>query len=326
MRAVVCKEFAPIEALTVEYVPNPEPGAGQVLIRVAATGLNFADLLLVQGKYQEKPPRPFTPGMEIGGTIQKLGAGVEGLRVGQRVMAILDVGGFAEAAVAAASDVFPIPDGMDFATAAGFGVAYGTAHLGLDRRAGLKAGETLLVHGAAGGVGLAGVEIGKLMGATVIATAGGADKLAVAKAHGADHCIDYAKDNVRDRLREITKGAGVDVVLDMVGGDMFDVSLRSIAWEGRLVIVGFAAGRIPEAPAGLLLVKNASAIGLYWGAYRKRNPKVVRASFETLLAWHTAGKLKPHISHTLPLDQTVKAFQLLAERKATGKVVVTTGL
>jgi NADPH2:quinone reductase len=325
VKAVLCEEFAPIEALSIEDVATPIPGPGQVLVKVAAAGLNFADLLLVQGKYQEKPARPFSPGMEIAGTVEALGSGVSGLKPGQRVMAILDVGGFAEMALAAASDVFPIPDSMDFTTAAGFGVAYGTAHLGLERRAHLQAGETLLVHGAAGGVGLAGVEIGKVMAATVIATAGGADKLAVARAHGADHGIDYAKDNVRDRLREITKGAGVDVVLDMVGGDMFDVSLRSLAWEGRLVVVGFAAGRIPEAPAGLLLVKNAAAVGLYWGAYRKKNPAAIRDSFATLFAWHTAGKLKPHVSHTLPLEQTVAAFRLLAERQATGKVVVTMG-
>jgi NADPH2:quinone reductase len=290
---------------------------------VKAAGLNFADLLMLQGRYQEKPPLPFTPGLELAGEIDAVGAGVNGLAVGQRVLAFVDRGAFAEYAVARASDVIPLPNSLDDVTAAGFPIAYGTAIGGLRWRAELHAGETLLVHGAAGGVGLTAVEVGKAMGAIVIATARGADRLAVPKEHGADHALDSEAPDLRECLKELTGGRGVDVVFDTVGGAMFDLSLRAIAWEGRIVLVGFASGTVPQIPANVLLVKNASALGFYWGSYRRHDPERLRESFAELLAWHKEGRLRPHTSHRLPLAQAGEALRLLAERKSTGKVVLT---
>jgi len=325
MRAVLCREFGPFESLALAELPAPPIAPDSVRVAVHAVGVNFADLLIVQGKYQEKPALPFSPGFEIAGVVSELGPGVSGLRVGERVFGIMDHGAYADEAVLPASRVFPIPESMDFAEAAGFPVAYGTSHGALDWRARLQPGETLLVLGAAGGVGLTAVEIGKAMGARVIAVAGGPEKLAIARGQGADHLIDYSREDLRRRINEVTEGRGPDVVYDPVGGDAFDQCLRSIAWGGRIIVIGFASGRIPQIPANLLLVKNCDAIGFYWGSYRARNPALVRQSFEALLGWFAAGKLKPHISHRLPLADAGKAMALLAERKATGKVVLTTG-
>ncbi len=325
MRAVVCREFGPPEKLSVADLPSPRLGPGQVRIAVAAAGLNFADTLMVAGKYQEKPPFPFVPGLEAAGVVRETGSGVTNLRPGDRVAALLDHGAFAEEAVARAADVYPIPDGMDFVTAAGFPVAYGTSELGLHHRGKLQPGETLLVLGAAGGVGLTAVEIGKAMGATVIAAARGADKLAIAKAHGADHAIDYATEDLRTRVKELTGDRGADVVFDPVGGDAFDAALRVTAWEGRILVIGFAAGRIPAPPANLLLVKNIATIGVFWGASNKRNPAVLRDSFARLFEWWQEGRLKPHVSHRLPLAKVADAMDLLLTRKSTGKVVLVTG-
>ena len=243
MRAVLCKAFGPPEALVVEDVPSPKPAAGQVRIAVRAAGVNFADTLVIEGKYQEKPPFPFTPGAEFSGDVVELGPGVQGLRVGDRVMGTSSIGAFAEELVAPADAVMKISDRMGYEAAAGFPIVYGTSHGALDWKARLQKGEWLLVHGAAGGVGLTAVEIGKAMGATVIATASSPEKLEVARAHGADHVVDYTKENFRDRVKELTRGKGVDVVYDPVGGDVFDQSLRCIAWGGRLVVIGFAAGK-----------------------------------------------------------------------------------
>lgn len=326
MRAILCQSHGGPETLALAEVPTPEPGACGVLVRVRAAGLNFADTLMLKGQYQERPPLPFTPGLEVAGEVEAAGAGVgAGLAPGRRVLAILDRGGFAERAVARADDVVPIPDGMDEVTAAGFAIAYGTAYGALRWRADLHAGEILLVHGAAGGVGLTAVEVGKAMGATVIATARGADKLAVAREHGADHAIDSEDASLRDRLKELTSGRGVDVVFDPVGGAMFDVSLRAIAWEGRIVLVGFASGTVPQVPANLLLVKNAAALGFYWGSYRKRDPERLRAAFDDLFRWHGEGRLRPHVSHVLPLERAAEAMGLLTGRRSTGKVVLTVG-
>ena len=325
MRAVVCRQYGPPSVLKLEELPDPVPGPGQVRLAVHAAGVNFADTLLVAGTYQEKPPFPFSPGLEAAGTVDAVGPGVTHLKPGQRVMAVLGHGGFADLALAPAAAAVPIPDTMDFVTAAGFAVAYGTSHVALRHRGRLQAGETLLVHGAAGGVGLTAVQIGKVMGATVIATARGADKLAVAKANGADHAIDYAAEDVKARVNEITGNKGADVIYDPVGGDVFDASLRCIAWEGRLLVIGFAAGRIPSAPANLLLVKNASAVGVYWGAYMRRNPGVIRASFEELLRWYAEGRLAPHVSNTFEMAEAAAALEMLQQRKSTGKVVVVTG-
>ncbi|HYD32107.1 MAG TPA: NADPH:quinone oxidoreductase family protein [Azospirillaceae bacterium] len=323
MRAVRCLAWGGIDDLVIEDVPVPTLGAGEVRVAIRAAGLNFADTLIIAGKYQEKPALPFSPGFEAGGVVLEVGGGVTSVKPGDRVMAVLNHGGFAEEAVLRAEDVFPIPDAMDFVTAAAFPIAYGTSHIALWERARLKAGEVLLVHGAAGGVGLTAVEIGKAMGATVIATAGGAAKLEVAKAHGADHLIDYQAEDIRERVKELTGGRGADVVYDPVGGDVFDASLRCTAWSGRLLAVGFAAGRVPQVPANILLVKNLAVLGIYWGSYRTHAPELVAESFRTLFGWTVEGKLKPHVSHTLPLAEFKDALRLLAERKSTGKVVLT---
>ena len=325
MRAVLCREFGPVESLEIAELPSPLVAPGSVRVAVHAIGVNFADLLIVQGKYQEKPALPFSPGFEIAGVVTEIGAGAEGVAVGDRVLGIMDHGAYADEVVLPADRVMAIPTSMDFPIAAGFPVAYGTSHGALDWRARLKPGETLLVLGAAGGVGLTAVEIGKAMGATVIAVAGGAAKLDVARRQGADHLIDYSREDLRGRIKEITGGRGPDVIYDPVGGDAFDQCLRSIAWEGRIIVIGFAAGRISQIPANLVLVKNCDVIGFYWGSYRRHRPAQVRKSFKTLLFWFEAGKLKPHVSHTLDLADAGRALALLAERKATGKVVLTTG-
>jgi NADPH2:quinone reductase len=323
MRAVVCRELVGPAGLALSELPAPEPGAGEVRIRVAAAGVNFADSLMLEGRYQERPALPFTPGLEAAGRVDALGEGVKGLESGQRVLALLDRGGFAEMALARAADVIPLPEGMDDVTAAGFAIAYGTAIGALEWRAQLRPGETLLAHGAAGGVGLTAVEVGKAMGATVIATARGEDRLAVARAHGATRALDSGTPELAARLKELTGGRGVDVVLDPVGGALFDASLRAIAWEGRIVLVGFASGTVPQIPANILLVMNAAALGFYWGSYRRRDPARLRASFTTLFRWHAEGRLRPHVSHALPLERTAEAIRLLRERRSTGKVVVT---
>jgi len=326
MRAVLCRELGGPSALTVGDAPQPAlRGPTSVRIAVHAAGINFADTLIVAGKYQEKPDLPFIPGLEGAGVVIETGSAVKRVKVGDRVMATFNQGAFAEEAVTEENEVWPIPASMDFATAAGFSVAYGTSHVGLKHRAWLKKGETLLVHGAAGGVGLTAVEIGTLMGATVIATASNASKLELARSYGAAHLIDTSTDDLRERMRAITGGRGADVIYDPVGGDLFDASVRLLAWEGRLLVVGFASGRIPQAPANILLVKNCSVMGFFWGAYRKHGPAVMRESFDELLAWYAEGRLKPHISERLDLAEVGPAMIAMQERRITGKVVLTTG-
>ena len=324
MKAVVCKTLGPPEALVVEEVPAPAPGAGEVLIGVRACGVNFADTLMVQGKYQERPPLPFIPGLEVAGDVLATGDGVTGLVPGQRVAALCATGGYAELAATPADVTVPIPDRMPYETAAGFTVAYGTAHVALAHRAALRAGETLLVHGAGGGVGLAAVEVGKAMGATVIATASSEDKRALARAHGAEHVIDYRAGEFRDTVKSLTGGRGADVVFDPVGGEVFTQSMRCIAWEGRLLVIGFAAGDIPEIPAGLVLVKNVSVTGVFWGAYRMHEPAVITQSLRTLFEWFEAGALRPLVSETVPLERAPEAMQRILRREARGKIVLTT--
>ena len=319
MKAVVCPAFG--QALVVTDFPAPELRPGSVRIKVAAAGVNFADSLITGGKYQEKVDPPFVPGMELAGTVIEVAAGVSTCRPGDRVMAHVTGGAFAEEAVADDTDVYVLPDGLDFTTAAGFPVAYGTSHLGL-RKAGLKAGETLVVHGAAGGVGLTAVEIGKAMGATVIGTAGGPDKVKVALDHGADFGIDYKSEDIRERVKALTEGRGADVIYDPVGGAVFDASLRAIAADGRILIIGFASGTVPQIPANILLVKNVTVIGYYWGASRKIAPALVRSSMTEALEWWAQGKLRPHVSKVLPLADAVAAIEMLKGRAATGKVVL----
>lgn len=323
MRAVICKAFGEPETLSVETIADPVPGDDELRIAVAAAGVNFADILMVGGGYQESPQFPFTPGLEIAGTVLECGANVAGLKPGDRVMAGCGHGGFAEQAVVPARDAYRLPEAMAFDIAGGFAVAYGTAYGALVWRARLEAKETLLVLGAAGGVGLTAVEVGKAMGAEVIAAAGGPSKCAIARDHGADHVIDYGAADLRERVREITGGAGCDVIFDPVGGDMFDTAVRCLAWEGRLLVIGFASGRIPSAPANILLLKNCGVLGFYWGAYRRREPERFRAAFDRLFAWYDEGLLTPHVSQTLPLDRAGEALCALRDRRATGKVVLT---
>ncbi len=325
MRAVLCKEWGGPEKLMVEDIPSPAIKDGSVRIAVQAAGINFADLLLISGQYQEKPAFPFTPGMECSGMVTEVGAGVSSLKAGDRVMALTGTGAYAEEVVIDANRVYKIPNKMDFISAAGFPVAYGTSHGAFDWRAHLQPGEWLLVFGAAGGVGLTAVEIGKAMGAHVIACANSPEKLAIAKAHGADHLIDYSHGDIREGVKLLTGGRGADVVYDPVGGDAFDSSLRCIAWGGRIIIIGFASGRIPQAPANILLVKNIDVIGFYWGSYQARKPQLLRDSYAKLLRWFEEGKLKPHVSRHFDLKDATPAMELLRQRKSTGKVVLTTG-
>ncbi len=323
MRAALCKELGGPERLVVEEVPPPPLRAGTVRIDIHAAGVNFADILLIAGQYQDRPPLPFIPGMEVGGVVREVADGVSHLKPGDRVLASVGRGGYAEEVVVEAALVHRIPDRMDFVTAAGFPVAYSTSHGAFAWRGRLKPGETVLVLGASGGVGLTAVEIAKAMGAKVIAAAGGAEKLAVAKRAGADHLVDYTSEDLRERVKEITGGRGVDLVYDPVGGDAFDKSLRCIAWEGRFIVIGFAAGRIPQIPANLVLVKNIDVIGFFWGSYRHHKPHMMGESYQQLFRWFEEGKLNPHVSHRVPLARIGEALELLKARKSTGKVVVT---
>jgi NADPH2:quinone reductase len=320
MKAVICPAFG--QPLVVTEFPSPAMINGGVRIRVHAAGVNFADSLITGGKYQEKMEPPFVPGMELSGVVVEVAEGVTSCRPGDRVMASVTGGAFAAEAVAHWTDVHILPDALDFITAAGFPVAYGTSHLGL-KKAGLKAGETLVVHGAAGGVGLTAVEVGKALGATVIGTAGGPDKVRVALEHGADFGIDYKAEDIRERVKALTGGRGADVIYDPVGGAVFDASLRCIAADGRILIIGFASGTVPQIPANILLVKNVTVIGYYWGAYRGLAPDMVRESMAEALDWWAAGRLRPHVSKVMGLDEAVAAIDMLKGRAATGKIVLT---
>lgn len=300
--------------------PVPQPGAGELRLRVGACGLNFADLLMTTGDYQDTPEAPFTLGMEVAGTVDALGPGADGPAIGTRVAVFGGQGGLAEMGCFPAQRAVRLPESMSDVDAAAFQIAYGTSHVALSHTARLQPGETLLVLGAAGGVGLTAVEIGKLMGARVIACARGSDKLAVAKQAGADHVIDARTEDIRGVCKSL---GGVDVVYDPVGGEQFDAAFRATNPEGRLLTIGFASGTVPQIKANHLLVKNLSVMGLYWGGLLKVRPSVVTDSLATLMDWYVAGKIKPHVSHVLPLDQVADALDLLRNRKSTGKVVIT---
>jgi NADPH2:quinone reductase len=325
MKAIVCTAWGEPGSLVYEDVARPVPGRGEVRIAVRAAGVNFADTLMIAGKYQEKPPFPFSAGLELAGVVAELGPDVTGLKVGDRIMGFTRWGAFAEEAALPASQAFKIPDKMDFATAASFPVAYGTSHMALVQRAHLKAGEYLLVNGASSGVGLTAVEIGAAIGARVIATASSPEKLATAKRYGAEFGIDYGRENIRDRVKEMTDGHGADVIYDPVGGDAFDASLRSIAFSGRYLVIGFASGRIPAAPANYILIKNCDVMGVLWGNVARREPEQAAASYAELLDWYAAGKLKPFVSQTFPLARAAEALDLMKARKITGKLVLTVG-
>ncbi|MEM9583795.1 MAG: NADPH:quinone oxidoreductase family protein [Pseudomonadota bacterium] len=298
----------------------PEPKPGEVKLRIHACALNFADLLMVKGTYQEKPPLPFSPGMEVAGEVVALGEGVTTPAIGTRVAVFGGHGGLAEFGCFDARLCVTLPDAMDFKTGAAFQVAYSTSHVALDYKAGLKKGETLLVTGAAGGVGLTAVELGKLMGANVIAAARGADKLAVAKAHGADHLIDTDTEDLREAVKSL---GGADVVYDVIGGDLFTAALRACNPEARVLTIGFASGDVPQIAANHILVKNISVIGFYWGGYLKFKPDVLTNSLAELFDMYIAGTLRPHVSHSFPLEEADQGLAVLRNRQSTGKVVIT---
>lgn len=321
MRAVICRAWGGPEALTVEDVPTPAPGKGEVLIGLKAASVNYADLVMIQGQYQTRPEFPFSPGLEGVGTVLACGEGVTQVKKGERVMAFLNHGGFAEQVTAAEADTFAVPDGMDDEVAGSFLIAYASSHVALRWQAQLRAGERLLVLGAAGGVGLTAVEIGKAMGATVIAGASNLKKLATARARGADHLIEYTRESVKARVAEITGGEGVEVCFDPVGGDLFDQALSSLGWGGRILIIGFVGG-IPQIPANRLLVKHRSAMGSSLRYFRQRHPEQLRDSIDELVAWWRAGELKPHVTERFPLERAPAAMTELLERRATGRVVI----
>ncbi|MCY4061187.1 MAG: NADPH:quinone oxidoreductase family protein [Chloroflexi bacterium] len=324
MKALLCHQFGTPEDLSLADIPSPPLGAGQVKIAVRACGVNFPDILMIGGLYQLKPPFPFSPGLEVAGDIIEVAEDVRDRRVGARVMATMMYGGFAEEVVVPAAALLPMPPEMSYEHGAGFPLVYGTSHVALTHRAQLQAGETLLVLGAAGGVGLTAVELGKRLGARVIAAASTSEKLELARAYGADDLINYSSENLRDRLNELTEGRGVDVIFDPVGGDLFDQAVRRLAWEGRYLVIGFASGRIPSLPANIALLKNASIVGTFWGAYLKNDPGIIRASFAILTDWYASGLLKPHIHQVFALDEAPSALRQLMNRRAMGKVILKT--
>jgi NADPH2:quinone reductase len=325
MKALVCRAYGPVESLVLEDVPDPKPVAGEVLVGVRACGVNFPDTLVVQGKYQFKPQPPFSPGGEVAGVVEAIGSGVTGVRVGDRVVALGTVGGMAEKFVADASKVMALPDGVDFAAAACLSTAYGTTLHALRDRAQMRVGESLLVLGAAGGVGLSAVQIGKRMGARVIAAASSAEKLQTCKDNGADDVIDYSREDLKERVKALTGGAGADVVYDPVGGSFTEAALRATAWNGRLLVIGFAGGDIPRVPTNLTLLKGCSIVGVFWGMAMMREPARGRAQLEEMLGWMRDGSLRLHVHARYPLARALDALRDIEARKVLGKAVVVMG-
>jgi NADPH:quinone reductase len=322
MKAVLAKSFGPPEQLVLEEVPARRAGPGEVVIEVKACGVNFFDALIVQGKYQTRPPLPFSPGGEVAGVISEVGQGVTAFTKGMRVLAFTGHGGYAQELTAEAASVVELPAQMDFVTAAGFPITYATSYHALKDRGQLRSGETLLVLGAAGGVGLAAVEIGRIMGARVIACASSEEKLRLAREHGADALINYGTSDLRERIREETSGKGVDVVYDPVGGSYAEPALRSLAAGGRYLVIGFASGEIPKIALNLLLLKMVSVVGFFWGAFAKARPQENAANLVALLDWYVAGRLRPHVSATFPLERYGEALDAVMQRKVLGKVVL----
>ncbi|PCI50941.1 MAG: hypothetical protein COB49_03235 [Alphaproteobacteria bacterium] len=323
MKAMIVKECGPLENLMLETVADPVAGDNEVVIDVKICAVNFADSLMVEGTYQVRPPLPFSPGVEVAGIICEIGTNITGWKVGDRVQALTNWGGFAEKVAVATEALCPLPEKMTYVDAAAFVVAYGTSHVALDYRAKLQKGEWLVVNGAGGGVGLTAVEIGHMLGARVIATAGSDEKLALARTRGAEFTINYKTEDLRGKIKEYTGGKGANVVYDPVGGDVFRQSFRAMAPEGRMLVIGFASGDIPQVPANHLLVKNIELIGFYWGAYRDFKPEILQESGRQLFDWYRQGKISPHISATFPLEKTVDAIRALRNRTSSGKVVVT---
>lgn len=325
MKALVCRALDGIDSLSVGELPAPQPARGEVVIAVRAAGVNFPDVLIVQGKYQFKASLPFAPGCEVAGTVKAVGEGVAAVKPGDAVAATMMSGGFAEEALAREADVVPLPAGTDPVAASAFLFTYGTSYHALKDRARLRAGETLLVMGAAGGVGLAAVELGKLMGARVIAAASSAEKLALCRARGADEAIDYSREDLRERLKAITGGNGVDVAYDPVGGDYTEPAVRSMAWNGRYLVVGFAQNEIPRIPLNLVLLKGCSLVGVFWGEFRGREKALFQGNSAQLVQWLHEGRVRPHICARYPLERGVEALHEVADRRALGKVVILPG-
>jgi NADPH2:quinone reductase len=319
----MCREFGPPENLIVEEVDDPQPGAGEVLLQIRAAALNFPDVLVVRGEYQLRTPPPFIPGGEASGVVTAIGEGVSGFQPGDRVIATLMHGGFAERCAVAQERCMPLPPSMSFEEGAGFTVTYATSYHALRQSTALQAGDTLLVLGAAGGVGSSAVEIGKALGARVIAGVSSAEKAAFAKAAGADESVNYSDTPLREAIRELTDGQGVDVVYDPVGGDLAEAAFRSLAWHGRYLVIGFASGAIPRFAANIALLKEASIIGVWWGTWAMRNPRLARQNMAELSAMVEGGKLRPRITETYPLEQFADAFAAITERRAQGKIVLT---
>ena len=322
MKAVLCKAYGPPESLVVEEVESLTPGRGQVVISVKACGVNFPDTLIIQGLYQFKPPPPFSPGGEVAGVVKEVGAGVENVKPGDRVIAFTAFGGYAEEVVAEAQALIPMPDGMDFETASSFVMTYGTDIHALKDRAHLQHGERLLVLGAAGGIGLAACEIGKAMGARVIAAASSEEKLAICRQHGADDAINYSNEDLKERIKALTGGQGVDVIVDPVGGAYSEPALRGMAWQGRFLVIGFTAGDIPRIPLNLTLLKGCSIVGVFWGSFVAREPKHNQENLQELFGWLQEGKLRPRISARYPLERAADALNDIIQRKVTGKAVL----
>jgi len=323
MKAIVCKEHGLPDKLVLDTLPDPVPGKGEAVVAIKAASLNFPDVLIIQNKYQVKPPLPFVPGAELAGVVTAVGEGVRNVKIGDRVFGTPGQGAFAEACAMPAAKLVPMPPSMSFETAAAFMLTYGTSHHALRHLAATKPGETLLVLGAAGGVGLAAVEIGKILGLKVIACASSAEKLEACRAHGADGLINYASEDLRIRIKELTADKGVDVVYDAVGGPYAEPAIRALAWRGRYLVIGFAAGDIPKVPLNLLLLQERSAIGVFWGAWTQKGPESVADAFKELAGWFEAGKLKPHVSKAYALADTPKALEAMMRREVVGKVVVT---
>ena len=323
MKALYCRAFGPETDLTVEEIDSPVPSTGEVLVSVQAAGLNFPDLLCVRGEYQFKPPLPFVPGSEGAGVVTAVGEGVSGVSVDDRVCFNGLSGAFAEEIAIPATAVTQIPDNMLFEQAAGLTIVYGTSYYALKQRAGLQRGDTLLVLGAAGGVGLSAVELGAAMGARVIAAASSEQKLAIAAEHGAELGIDYSKEDLKNRIKELTDGAGANVIYDPVGGELAEAAFRGIAWEGRHLVIGFASGPIPKLPLNLPLLKGAAAVGVFWGSWTKREPEAHKQNMVELFELFTEGAIQPHVSSTYPLGQFLDAFGEVSGRRAIGKVILT---
>ncbi|MCC5859092.1 MAG: NADPH:quinone oxidoreductase family protein [Ectothiorhodospiraceae bacterium] len=324
MKAVLCREYGAPDALSFEEIPELQPAPGQVVVSVHACAVNFPDTLIIQGKYQFKPEMPFAPGGEVAGVIKAVGEGVDGYAVGDRVIAIPGWGGFSEEVAVRPEKLIPLPDGIPMDEAAALVITYGTTHYGLKDRGAIQPGETLLVLGAAGGTGVAAIELGKVLGARVIAAASSEEKLAFCRQHGADDTINYVEEDLRERLRQLTDNKGVDVVYDPVGGPYTEPALRSLGWKGRLLVIGFTAGDIPRPPLNLPLLKGASIVGVFYGAFQQQEPERYRALMAELLEWVREGRVRPSITARYPLDQAPRALQDILDRRVTGKVVVQT--